>query len=271
MRILIINLDHEKQRMEFQNGQMKRLGLKFERLPAITTDDIPPRELATRALQWERPLREVEVACLYSHRSAWNIVAQGNKPVLILEDDVLLSSKTPKILSSLENAKNADHVTLEIRGRKKLLGLEAVKLNDNTFMSRLYQDRTGAGAYVLWPKAALVLLEKSGSAAGLADAVIAAAYEISSWQIEPAAAMQLDQCASYGIDSPLETVSAISLNSNDKPSSADLLMSLNFRCRRYVSQLRMGLRHLSSLTRARRRFAKVEISDFQAHITGWEN
>ncbi len=268
MKILIINLEREKQRMSFQNSQMKRLGLKFERLPAITTNDIPPRELAIRALQWERPMKKVEVACLYSHRSAWKITAQGNEPVLILEDDVLLSSKTPKILASLEKTKIANHVTLEIRGRKKILGRNAVELSDHTFMSRLYQDRTGAGAYVLWPEAASILLEKSDSAAGLADAVIAAAYEMSSWQIEPAAAMQLDQCASYGIDSPLETVSAISQNSNDKPSASGQLISMNFKRRRYVSQIRMGLRQLFNISRARRRFATVEINDFQTHITG---
>lgn len=267
MKILIINLEHEKERLAFQTTQMKQLGLAFEKLPAVTVADIPKQELAIRSSQWERPMRDVEVACLYSHQRAWKIVAKGNEPVLILEDDALLSSKTPEILKCLEQQNTANHVTLEIRGRKKVLGRETVKLSENAVLSRLYQDRTGAGAYIIWPTAASILLENSDNAAGLADAVIAAAYEMSSWQVEPAAAMQLDQCNHYGIKSPLITSSTISVNTNDKPSSTNVFMSLNFKRRRLFSQLRMGLRQLFNIHRAERRFATIEIGDYQYHIS----
>jgi len=266
MRILIINLAHEKQRMKFQTAQMKRLGLDFERLPALTVDDIGEPDLTWRAAQWERPMRKTEVACLYSHQRAWQMVAEGNEPVLILEDDALLSSKTPEILASLQQQTQANHVTLEIRGRKKILGHETIKLTNDTVLSRLYQDRTGAGAYVIWPDAATILLNRSHKTAGLADAIIAGCYHISSWQVEPAAAMQLDQCDHYGIKSPLVTRSTIGVNSSDKPAAAGFIQLLNFKRRRLVSQLRMGLRQLSSLARARRRFVAIEIRDYQHHI-----
>lgn len=267
MRILIINLEQEKQRLEFQTAQMKHLGLDFERLAALTVNDISEPELTWRASQWERPMRKTEVACLYSHRLAWQKVAQGNEPVLILEDDALLSSKTPKILAGLERQNLANHVTLEIRGRKKLLGQKTVKLTNGTVLSRLYQDRTGAGAYVIWPDAASILLKTSDKAAGLADAIIAGTYEISSWQVEPAAAMQLDQCDHYGIESPLLTHSTIGVSSSDKPAAANFFLLLNFKRRRLVSQLRMGLRQLFNVTRARRRFVTIAIEDYQHHIS----
>jgi len=266
MRILIINLEHEKERMEFQTNQMKQLGLDFERIPAVSVNDIPEPEISIRALEWERPMRKTEVACLYSHRAAWNMVSQGSEPVLVLEDDALLSSKTPQILTSLKLQKIANHVSLEIRGRKKILGRKFVNLTDKAIMSRLFQDRSGAAAYVIWPDAASILLRNSDYRAGLADAIIAAAYEMSSWQIEPAAAIQLDQCDHYGVKSPLSTASTISTNTNDKPSAANMLMSLNFKRRRLVSQMRMGLRHLFNLPRTRRRFAAIEIDDYQHHI-----
>ncbi|MCP4183079.1 MAG: glycosyltransferase family 25 protein [Hyphomicrobiales bacterium] len=253
--------------MKFQTAQMKFLGLDFEKLPAVTVNDISAPELALRASQWERPMRNTEVACLYSHRLAWQKVAQGNEPVLILEDDALLSSKTPEILTGLERQNIANHVTLEIRGRKKLLGQKAVKLINGTVLSRLFQDRTGAGAYVIWPDAASILLKTSDKAAGLADAIIAGAYEMSSWQVEPAAALQLDQCDHYGIKSPLVTRSTIGINSNDKPAAPNLFLLLNFKRRRLVSQLRMGLRQLFNITRARRRFATIEIQHYQHHIS----
>ena len=267
MKILIINLERDKKRMEFQSAQMKRLGLDFERLPAITVNDISEPELALRASQWERPMRKTEVACLYSHRRAWKRVAHGNEPVLVLEDDALLSKKTPEILASLERQSIANHVTLEIRGRKKVLGEETLKLINGTVLSRLYQDRTGAGAYVIWPDAASILLKTSDRAARLADAIIAGAYEMSSWQVEPAAAMQLDQCDHYGVKSPLVTRSTIGVNSSDKPPASSLFLLLNFKRRRLVSQLRMGIRQLINITKAKRRFATIEIEDYQHHIS----
>ena len=266
MKILIINLDRETERMAFQETQMLRLGLQFERLPAITVTDIDQTELAVRAEQWERPMRHSEVACLFSHREAWKIVAAGNGPILILEDDALLSTKTPQILTALENLDCADHVSLEIRSRQKLLDFKSKTLCDNTVFTRLYQDRSGAAAYILWPKGARKLLNRSDRAAGLSDAIIAAAYEMSSWQIEPAAAMQLDQCQAYGIAAPLETTSTIGVNSSDKPRAKTFASLFVFKRRRIASQLRMGLRKITNIHRARHRYAKVEIDDFRSHI-----
>ncbi len=266
MRTLIINLDGEKQRMAFQIDQMQRLGLDYKRLPAITVADIPAEEIAEKAAQWERPMRAAEVACLYSHCVAWKMVAKANKPMLILEDDALLSSQVPEILAKLDGYNSADHVTLEARSRKKILAHSPQKLTEKSNILRLFQDRTGAAAYILWPRGAEILLQKAAIAAGLADAIIAATYEMSSWQIEPAAAIQLDQCTAYGVGSPLETKSTIDSRTNQKPSPDGLFSSLKFKWRRIKAQLRMGLRQFSSQTKAGRRFVTVEIEDFQVHI-----
>ena len=267
MKILIINLKSDTQRLNFQRRQMARLGLKFERLSATTAEQIPAAELANQAGQWERPMRETEVACLYSHRAAWKSVAHSNTPALILEDDALLSSKLPNILQALSLRQDLDHVTLEIRSRKKLLAKETLPLPPSGTLVRLYQDRTGAGAYVLWPRGAKILLQNSNRAAGLADAIIAAAYDMRSFQIEPAAAMQLDQCENYGVTSPLQTQTTIGTKSSQKPSAIGLSDEFKFKTRRIKSQLRMGLRQLTKITKARRRFVAVEIDDFQAHIS----
>ncbi len=122
-------------------------------------------------------MRESEVACLKSHQSAWQIVTKHKEPVLILEDDALLSNKTPKLLIALTQTQSIDHVTLEVRSRKKLLAKSAIALSPSMNLVRLYQDRTGAAAYVLWPKGAEILLERSRHAAGLAHAVPLAATE----------------------------------------------------------------------------------------------
>ena len=262
MKILIINLDFENQRMAFQKTQMRRLGLNYERISAIKPQNIDPAEMASKSAQWERPMRESEVACLYSHRTAWQMVSQANEPVLILEDDALLSSNVSGILQSLKKRTDLHHVTLEVRGRKKLLGEKPQILNENASLTRLFQDRTGAAAYVLWPYGAKILLEKSDNAASLADGIIAAAYELSSWQIEPAAAMQLDQCVSYGLRCPLSTASSITPDCGRHPTANNAISSLQFKWRRISSQIRMGWRQLSKITMAHRRVVAIEPRDF---------
>lgn len=266
MKIIVINLDAETKRLEFQQQQMAYLGLKFERLRATEVKDLTTQELNNQKDQWERPMRPGEVACLASHRNAWKISVAENNPVLVLEDDAFLAANTPEILTELEKKNGLDHVTLELRGRKKILGKEPLPLTSTTKLTRLYQDRTGAATYVVWPEGARKLLARSARAAGLADAIIAAAYELSSWQIEPAPAMQLDQCKAYGFTPPLATTTTIGTSSHHKPKAENLLQNVIFKYRRIKSQLRMGMRQLSTITIARRRFVAVEISDFPTHI-----
>ena len=57
MRIIIINLDSAPERLHFQKWQMSHFGLEFERLKAVSVDELP-RSLSERYWStWERPLR----------------------------------------------------------------------------------------------------------------------------------------------------------------------------------------------------------------------
>lgn len=266
MKILIINLDSETHRMDFQQAQMKVLGLVYQRLRATRKADLPADQLDYLTNQWERPMRVSEVACLFSHAAAWQIIANGTEPVLVLEDDALLSSRTPEILKALKTLEGLDHVTLEVRGRKKILAKKARALTDEANLVHLYKDRSGAGAYVLWPNGAQILLDNSAKKPGLSDAVIARSYQLSSWQVEPAPAMQLDQCDKFNLDSPIETTSAIGSSATHKPRPNGSIATLKFKIRRILSQIRMGLRQLRSSRVANRRYVAVEIRDFEAHI-----
>ncbi len=162
--------------------------------------------------------------------------------VLIIEDDALLAAEMPAFLQKLNREAGIDHITLEIRSQKKLVG----RRHQNLPMRRLYRDRTGAAAYVLWPSGAGKLLSRATIRPGLGDAVICAAHELNSWQDDPGLAIQLDQCAAYGVTQPIQTKSS---TSKDSPQRASGL----YRVRRIASQLHMGLRHLSRLFVAERR------------------
>ena len=71
MKIYIINLPSANKRRQFQQKQLSRLGLDYEILKATSIHDISDETYAKHCKDWQRPLRNTEVACYFSHRSAW--------------------------------------------------------------------------------------------------------------------------------------------------------------------------------------------------------
>ncbi len=264
MDVIVINLAAATERMAFQKAQLDALGLAHERLPAIDAESAPGMKPDAYWNTWERPLKNVEKACLMSHRAAWAKVAASGKPALVLEDDAVLSDKAPALLDELARTKGIDLLTLEVRGRKKLVARDKTGSLAKLPIRRLYQDRTGAAAYVLWPSGAAKLLKRTEDKAGLADAVICAAYELQAYQADPALALQIDRCARYGIPEPIATRSSIDAA---KPPlapevGAGASPQLAFRIRRIRAQMRMGLRQLAKAPVAVRRDIVLDPADF---------
>lgn len=244
--MIIINLAGETARMSFQLAQMEILGLDWERLEAVTPHTLSRPPNHEHWQRWERPMKAAEMAILESHCKAWKRVHDSGIPHLIIEDDAILAADVSPLLDRLEQESNLDHVTLEVRNRKKLIGHH----HPNLPLRRLYQDRTGAAAYVLWPSGAQKLLLRAIAQPALADAVICAAYEMETWQTIPALAIQLDQCKAYGMSPPIFTT----------PRQEENLVrrSTNLhRIRRLLSQLRMGMRYLSKIAVSERQHVSL--------------
>jgi glycosyl transferase family 25 len=103
-------------------GQLDALGLEWERIEAVSPDTLDPPPMIRSGTVWERPLRSTEMAACASHMAAWQRIRELGEPCLVLEDDALLDRSVPDLLSRLARASLAfDHVSLETRGRKKLL------------------------------------------------------------------------------------------------------------------------------------------------------
>ncbi|WP_051940647.1 glycosyltransferase family 25 protein [Stenoxybacter acetivorans] len=268
---LLINLPQSTDRLAFQAAQLKQLGITWQRMNATTIADISTAEYERLAKGWERPLRSAEVACFLSHQRAWQTVLQENRPMLILEDDALLSAKTPLLLENLSAClTDADYITLETRARKKLLDKHSTAVNPDFALRRLYQDRTGAAAYILFPQGAQKLLDKAAHEnIALADAFICRAYELNAYQTVPAAAIQLDRCEYYRlnhIQNPF--ASTITPSNNQKPAAGDFAAAARFKYRRIAAQCRMGIRQLSVLGKAQREYVGINTADFrQPEIT----
>jgi glycosyl transferase family 25 len=243
MRALVLNLAFATERLAFMAGQLDTLGLPWDRVQAVSPETLDPPQDDQVWHRWERPLRPTEMAACASHMRAWQRIVELEDACLVLEDDALLDRSVPDLLARLASTSlDFDHVTLETRGRKKLLARGA---KPEPGLRRLFLDRTGAAAYVLSPRGAQKLLNRAARARGLADGLICAAHDLRSYQADPALAIQLDQCAAFGVTPPLAVASQIGAAA--KPGKG----GLPFRARRIRAQVVQGLRQLRPGTERR--------------------
>lgn len=231
MHALVINLARETDRMAFQRDQAARLGLTLEVVPAVTVDQITPPPGDPAWNRWQRPLRDVEKATLLSHGAAWQRVVDLGAPTLVLEDDAWLMPGAVRLATIAAGLSGIDHLSLETRGRKKLLGAAHPQLPE---LRRLWLDRNGAAAYLLWPDGARKMQERARLVPALADAIPVEAPGLRRWQTVPALAIQIDMATRYGLVPPIDVDSAIS--SVTRPGRG----GLKHRLRRVAWQLRMG-------------------------------
>ena len=260
MKIYIINLPTAIERRQFQITQLSGFGLDYEILKATSIHDISDETYAKHYKDWQRPLRNTEVACYFSHRSAWQKIIDTNTPALILEDDALLSKCVPELLESFTNKKSVDLINLEAAGRKKFISKIGESISCNSKLFRLYQNRSGAAGYILWPSGAKKLLEhESLNGIGLADAHIASCYSIKSYQVEPAAIIQLDQCPNYNVKIPyIKEFSNSSVSHTQNPKG-----SFSFWIKRLSAQLKLGLHAAKILNKnSSRRLININVDDF---------
>ncbi|RZI82892.1 MAG: glycosyltransferase family 25 protein [Rubrivivax sp.] len=260
MQILIINLPRHSDRLAFQTTQMNRLGLAYQLVKAVDAANLPDEHYQRLALTWERPLRKAEVCCFLSHVNAWQAVADSGQPALILEDDAVLADTVPRLLSELVSRQDIDLVVLEIRGRKKILGKQAMPITPEVNLLALFQDRTGSAGYVVWPSGARKLLDKADRGlAGPSDAFISSHYALRAMQVEPAAIVQLDMCEHYGLRPAAGGSSSI--GNVGRPVTDQRSRGL-FVYRRLMSQLRIGWRILSVWHKADRRHVRFDQNQF---------
>lgn len=259
MKAYVISMTSATERRRFQQTQLTRLSIDYEICDAVTVKTISSNEIAKLRGNWERPMSNVEVACYLSHYRLWQRVFDEDKPALILEDDAILSDGITAFIAELADTP-FNHISLETRRRKKLLGKEPVAQVGSVQLHRLYQDRTGAAAYLLSPMGARKLLARHKEfGAALADAQICRAYELESYQTVPALAVQADCAEHYGVEPPIATTSSI-LNSRLEVDY-DESEVWRYKLRRVASQLRMGRRQLSLLGRAKRTYV-----DFKSEV-----
>ncbi len=109
MKVFVINLDRDVDRMSIFSGQMKRLGVDYDRISAIYAKGLPENEKghAVNKFRWwcavGRRIREGEIGCQLSHQIVYKKMVDEHMPLAcILEDDVSLDKRFPYVLAELE-------------------------------------------------------------------------------------------------------------------------------------------------------------------------
>lgn len=109
MKIFVINLETHPERLAFADEQLKRLGLAYERLPAVMGKALSKQEMRQAWAKFHswcvmgRLIQPGEIGCALSHQQIYQrMVAEQIPLALILEDDGLLGERLPEALKAAE-------------------------------------------------------------------------------------------------------------------------------------------------------------------------
>lgn len=109
MKVFLINLDADTERLAKCDAQLRRLGVSYERVPAILGKALSKAEkdrAVNRFLWWcngGRKVMDGEIGCALSHYACFRRIIDGGLGcACILEDDVILDDRFPEVLKRVE-------------------------------------------------------------------------------------------------------------------------------------------------------------------------
>lgn len=115
MKIFLVNMDRNSERLVAADAQLKSLGVSYERFSAVdgATLSFEVRKAAVNRFRWRcavgRSVRVGEIGCAMSHYSIYRrMIEEGIPVVCVLEDDVVLADAFPEQLKRVEEWVNPD-------------------------------------------------------------------------------------------------------------------------------------------------------------------
>jgi len=171
MKAYLINLDRNPERLEFMRGQLDRLGIAFERFPAVWGKGLSESERKagfsrTRSfIAAGKRLSDAEVGVAMSHVGCCRRMVEGDVPyALVLEDDVVLSGGFPGALARVEAFVNPGRPQLVLLSGYGVEGAESMPEE-----IRAEKSAWCADAYVLTLPAAKLILKANSPVITVAD------------------------------------------------------------------------------------------------------
>jgi glycosyl transferase, family 25 len=203
----VINLERSKDRLDHMTKQLDRVGLPWERVPAVDAQDPEVKSLAEECppSRFGPRLGLGPYGNIQSHRECWRrLIASDDAHGIILEDDVLVADGTGGYQDASWIPPDADLVRLETygsvievdRGEGLVAGLRRLK--------RLRSLEFGTAGYVISRRAAQRLLAFTETIRDPTDHVLfnpqmGIAGWLTIYQMIPAPVVQLDRAPSESV------------------------------------------------------------------------
>lgn len=171
MKTYLINLDRNPERLEFMRGQLDRLGIAFERFPAVWGKGLSEAERKegfsrTRSfIAAGKRLSDAEIGVAMSHVGCYRRMVDADEPyALVLEDDVVLSDGFCGALSRVEAFISPGRPQLVLLSGYGVEGAESLPEEIRPVKSAWCAD-----AYVLTLSAAKLILKANSPVITVAD------------------------------------------------------------------------------------------------------
>jgi glycosyl transferase, family 25 len=156
----VINLARDAKRWKWFLENAMKASLKVERIDAIDAKNIALKNSIEEHKSGNCKLSDSEVACILSHRKAWQMLLDSTSQFCaIFEDDVLLSLDTGSLLTLDLLPESIDLIKLETLNRKVAVSHKLKLMLGNRQVLRLLTKHYCTAGYVLSRKAAKRLLE----------------------------------------------------------------------------------------------------------------
>lgn len=123
MKIFVINLKRSTTRKTLMENQLAPLGVEYEFLEAIDGENLEQKWItqATTSNLYKQInglygfYSSNEIACYASHYTAWQKCIELNQPIIILEDDIIITDKFKSSLNLIEKfTRKLDYIRLMV-------------------------------------------------------------------------------------------------------------------------------------------------------------
>lgn len=164
MKIVLINLAKDTDRLAFSRQQFAQQGLEFERLEGINGRELSQEEyeafISPRPREGKREWNRGKVGCFLSHSKAWKMCAEGaDDYIAIVEDDLHISNDFQYFVTdTLWMPADFDIIRLEKPTNRIRIDKHPTSTHRGRGTYRIHSTSWCAGSYILSKKGAQKLL-----------------------------------------------------------------------------------------------------------------